>query len=720
MEKIVEKEKLEVKIEEKNNTALRAFQFIAGYYDVNVQAEQLLHTLNIEESDMNETQMLKAAKLYKLKSRICNVKSKKIDNLPLPAAVKDNDGNFFVLAKLDDNQALIFDLNKNIPQLIKRDELLDIYSGIAVTFAKKSIIDRDVKFGFKWFIPTIIKYKNPLLQVLLALLTLQIIGVCTPLLTQVVIDKALVNNSLSTLDVFIFGLFSIVVFELILGLAKNYVFTKTTSKMDVILGARLFDHLFALPLRYFETRRVGDTVARVREVENIRNFLTGTPMSSVLDATFIIVYIAVMFIYSTSLTAVVIISLPVFALLSAIVTPLFKSRLDRKWQSGADEQSFLVESVTGAQTIKALAIEPKMQMEWEDKLANYAKNSYKTAILGNNAGVIGQFIQKGFDLIILWLGAKMVMDGKLTVGQLIAFRMLSSRVSTPVLRLVQLWQEFQQAALSVKRLGDIFNSKTEPRLSASKTRMPSIKGDISFEKVHFRYNLDQSEVIKDISFDIPSGSVIGIVGRSGSGKSTIAKLIQRLYIPELGKITIDGSDIALADPLWLRRQIGVVLQENFLFNMTVRENIAIHKPGASIDEVINVAKIAGAHEFISELPEGYDTMIGEHGTGLSGGQKQRVAIARALLTNPKILIFDEATSALDYESENIIQNNLHKICEGRTVLIIAHRLSTIKTADKVMVIDKGQLVEYDTHENLMADKGLFYHLNMQQMRGETE
>lgn len=720
MEKIVETEDIKVESVRQKNMGLTAFQFIAGYYGINVQTEQLIHTLNIDESDMSETQMLKAAKLYKLKARICNVNQKKIDNLPLPAAVKDNDGNFFVLAKLNDKQALIFNFDKNAPQLITREELLNIYGGTAVTFAKKSIIDRDVKFGFKWFIPTIIKYKSPLLQVLLAMLTLQLIGVCTPLLTQVVIDKALVNNSLSTLDVFIFGLFSIVVFELILGLSKNYVFTKTTSKMDVILGARLFDHLFALPLRYFETRRVGDTVARVREVENIRNFLTGTPMSSVLDASFIIVYIAVMFIYSTSLTGVVLISLPVFAILSMIVTPLFKSRLDKKWQSGADEQSFLVESVTGAQAIKALAIEPKMQSEWEDKLTNYAKNSYKTAILGNNAGAIGQFIQKSFDLIILWIGAKMVMDGKLTVGQLIAFRMLSSRVSTPVLRLVQLWQDFQQAALSVKRLGDIFNSKTEPRLSASKTRLPDIKGDISFEKVHFRYNLDQSEVIKDISFNIPSGSVIGIVGRSGSGKSTIAKLIQRLYVPELGKISIDGTDIALADPLWLRRQIGVVLQENFLFNMTVRENIAIHKPGASIEEIIRSAQIAGAHDFITELPEGYDTMIGEHGTGLSGGQKQRIAIARALLTNPRILIFDEATSALDYESENIIQNNLHKICEGRTVLIIAHRLSTIKTADKVMVIDKGQLAEYDTHENLMAEKGLFYHLNMQQMRGETD
>ena len=328
-------------------------------------------------------------------------------------------------------------------------------------------------------------------------------------------------------------------------------------------------------------------------------------------------------------------------------------------------------------------------------------------------------IQKVADLAILWMGAHLVMDGNISVGQLIAFRMLSGRVSGPVLRLVQTWQDFQQTGISIKRLGDIFNTKPEPTLDSSKTRMPEINGNIRFEKVRFRYRPDSAEVIRDMSFTIRQGMVVGIVGRSGSGKSTVSKLIQRMYIPEAGKILIDGVDISLADPSWLRRQIGVVLQENFLFNASVRENIAIHNPAASMDDIVRVARIAGAHDFILELPEAYDTIVGEKGTGLSGGQKQRVAIARALLNNPRILIFDEATSALDYESESIIQKNLKLICRDRTVIIIAHRLSTLKDADKIMAIDRGQLIEYGSQEELLSKKGLFYYLHSQQRRGNV-
>ncbi len=300
------------------------------------------------------------------------------------------------------------------------------------------------------------------------------------------------------------------------------------------------------------------------------------------------------------------------------------------------------------------------------------------------------------------------------MGQLVAFRMLSGRVSTPVLRLVQMWQDFQQTSISVERLGDIFNSKTEPSMDSSKTRLPSIRGEIFFDKVSFRYFANGAEVIKNMTFRVVPNTVVGIVGRSGSGKSTISKLIQRLYIPESGKILVDGTDLALADPAWLRTQIGIVLQENFLFNATVRENIALQNPAASMDEIIRAAQIAGAHEFILELREGYDTMVGEKGTGLSGGQKQRIAIARALLTNPKILIFDEATSALDYESESIIQRNLKEICKGRTVLIIAHRLSTLKDADLIMVVDRGQIAEYGPKKDLIESRGLYYHLLSQQ------
>ena len=487
-----------------------------------------------------------------------------------------------------------------------------------------------------------------------------------------------------------------------------------------MLSYKLFKHLFALPLKYFEARRVGETVARVRELDSIRNFLTGTPLSSIIDLFFIIVYIVVLFFYSKILTVIVLCSIPVYAILSAIVTPLFKKRLDEKFETGANTQSFLVESITGVQTVKSYAIEPRFEKKWGDLQSDYVKASYKTSMVSATAGTAGQFIQKIFDLMILYFGAQLVMDGSFTVGQLVAFRMLSGRVSGPVLRLVQLWQEYQQASLSVKRIGDIFNTAPEPVISANQTTMPRIHGEIVFDKVRFRYNPQSSEVIKDISFEIKPNSIIGIVGRSGSGKSTLSKLIQRLYIPESGKICIDGMDISLVNPAMLRKQIGVVLQENFMFNGTVSENISIHCPTASIEKIIQCAKIAGAHDFILELPNGYDTIIGEKGIGLSGGQKQRIAIARAILANPRILIFDEATSALDYESESIIQNNLREICLGRTVLIIAHRLSTLKDAQKIMVIDKGTLVEYDSHENLIKQKGLYNYLYNQQQRGKVD
>ena len=379
----------------------------------------------------------------------------------------------------------------------------------------------------------------------------------------------------------------------------------------------------------------------------------------------------------------------------------------------------MVESITGAQTIKSFALEPQLQKNWEDRLSNYVRASYKTNLLSGNAGALGQLIQKIFDIAILWVGAHMVMAGSLTIGGLIAFRMLSSRVSGPVLRLVQSWQDFQQTGISMKRLGDIFNTKPEPMLDPSKSRLPSITGDVRFEHVRFRYAPDSPEVIRDVSFGIRPGTVVGVVGRSGSGKSTISKLLQRLYVPESGKILIDGVDIATTDPSWLRRQIGVVLQENFLFNASVRDNIAVHVPSSSIDDIVRVAKIAGAHEFITELPNGYDTMVGEKGEGLSGGQKQRIAIARALLHNPKILIFDEATSALDYESENIIQKNLKQITAGRTVIIIAHRLSTLKSVDKIMAIDRGQLIEYGTPSVLLKKNGLYAYLHRQQSGDET-
>jgi subfamily B ATP-binding cassette protein HlyB/CyaB len=414
-----------------------------------------------------------------------------------------------------------------------------------------------------------------------------------------------------------------------------------------------------------------------------------------------------MFVYSPLLSFIVLGSFPFYIVISAAVTPLFRRRLSEKFQRGADNQAFLVESVTGIETLKAMAVEPQMQRRWEEQLAGYVTASFRVQSLGNTASQLVQFVSKAVTASILYFGAKLVIGGTLSVGELVAFNILAGRVSAPVLRLAQVWQDFHQARLSIARLGDILNTTAEPTYAAARAALPAIRGNISFEHVSFRYRVDGQEILHDVGFDVPAGQTIGIVGPSGSGKSTITKLVQRLYVPQSGRVLIDGMDLVMADPAWLRRQIGVVLQENMLFNRSVRDNIALADPAMSMERVIEAARLAGAHDFILELTEGYDTMVGERGSTLSGGQRQRIAIARALVTDPRILIFDEATSALDYESERIIQQNMKEIARGRTVLIIAHRLSTVRTADRIFTLERGRLVEDGTHDALINTGGRY-------------
>jgi subfamily B ATP-binding cassette protein HlyB/CyaB len=512
---------------------------------------------------------------------------------------------------------------------------------------------------------------------------------------------------LSTLDVLVIGLVTISIFETILGILRTYLFAHTTNRIDVELGARLFHHLVALPIAYFKARRVGDSVARVRELENIRNFLTSSALTLVIDFFFTFVFLAVMFLYSPLLTFVVLGAFPFYIGISAAATPLFRKRLDEKFKRGAENQAFLVESVTQVETLKAMAIEPQMQRRWEEQLAGYVGASFRVLRLGNTASQTVQLVSKLVTAGVLYFGAKLVIEGDLTVGELVAFNILAGRVSAPVLRIAQIWQDFHQARLSVARLGDILNSPAEPTFNAARAALPAIQGEIVFEHVTFRYRVDGPEVLHDVSFKIAPGQVLGIVGPSGSGKSTITRLMQRLYVPESGRVVIDGVDVAVVDTSWLRRQIGVVLQENMLFNRSIRDNIALADPALPIERVIAAAKLAGAHDFILETPEGYDTIVGERGDSLSGGQRQRIAIARALITDPRILIFDEATSSLDYESERIIQDNMGDIAKGRTVIIVAHRLSTVRRTDRIVTIDHGRLVEDGTHDELIRTGGRY-------------
>ena len=704
------------------DTGLACLVMLARFHQIAADPGQLAHQFKVSGEAFTQTDLLLAAKHLGLQAKVVKTTIDRLDRTPLPAMAIDGAGGYFILARFDNDTALIHDPRAERPQVISRDELLAHWGSedrkpggqLMLFTSRASMIGEMAKFDFSWFIPAVVKYRKLLTEVLLVSFVLNLFALVTPLFFQVVMDKVLVHRGLTTLDVIAVGLLVVSIFEVALSGLRSYVFAHTTSRIDVELGARLFRHLLHLPLGYFQARRVGDSVARVRELENIRAFLTGNAITVVLDVLFSVVFIAVMLFYSGWLTLVVLASLPLYFVIALLVTPLLRARLHEKFNRGAENQAFLVETVSGIDTLKSMAVEPQMQRRWDSQLASYVSASFKTTTLATLAHESTNLIGKLVTVATLWLGAKLVIEGQLTVGQLIAFNMLAGRVAQPIMRLAQLWTDFQQTGISVQRLGDILNAPTES--AGGKSSLPPITGRITLDAVQFRYRPDTPEVLKGISLDIAPGEVIGIVGRSGSGKSTLAKLIQRLYVPERGRVLVDGLDLTLADAGSLRRQIGVVLQESVLFNRTLRENIALADPGAPIDAVIAAAKLAGAHEFILELPEAYDTMVGEHGSTLSGGQRQRIAIARALMSEPRILIFDEATSALDYESERIIQQNMQAICQGRTVVIIAHRLSAVRHANRILVMDRGQIVEAGSHaELLLHEAGHYSRLHRLQM-----
>ncbi len=567
-------------------------------------------------------------------------------------------------------------------------------------------------FGLGWFLPVMKRFARVLAEVLLVSVFIQLIALVAPLFTQVVIDKVLVHRGLTTLQVLVVGLLAINLADVTLNWLRTYVFAHTTSRMDAILGSQLFRHLLGLPIAYFESRATGQTVARLRELENIRQFITGSALTLVIDTVFGLAFLAVMAWYSLTLTWVVVASIPCYALISLLITPALKARVQEKFQCGAANQSLLVESLAGMQTLKAMAVEPQVRDRYEEQLAGYINAALRVVTLGAAGSQLVGLTGKVTSAALLWFGAQAVIAGQMTIGEFVAFNMLAQQISGPVLRLAQLWQDFQQFRLSVARLGDILNTPVENE-AGPKGNPPPLRGHLRFERIGFRYKPGGQEILRDLTLEVGAGEVVGLVGRSGSGKSTLTKLLQRLHLPERGRVLVDGIDVGLIDPAWLRRQIGVVLQENVLFNRSIRENIALANPSAPLEQVIEAARLAGAHEFIIDLPQGYETVLEERGANLSGGQRQRIAIARALLGNPRILIFDEATSALDYESERIIQANMRAICQGRTVLIVAHRLSTVRHANRILVMDKGQLAEAGSHEALMSQGGIYAGLVLQ-------
>jgi len=709
------------------DTGLACLVMLAAFLEVPIDGDQIRHQAGKPGEAFTETDLLRVAKDLEFKTRAIDATPSRLEKTPLPAIARNKDGGFFILAKIaggsgGDNQnakVLIQDPLAGRPQEMTLDALAEIWDGRLILMTTRKHMGGEArKFDISWFIPAVIKYRRLFSEILLASFFIQVFALVSPLFFMVIIDKVLVHRGLSSLDVLIFALITVSLFEVLLSGLRTYVFSHTTNRIDVELGTKLFQHLVNLPISFFGARRVGETVARVKELENIRNFLTGSAVTLVVDLAFTFIFFWVMFIFAPVLTWIVIGSIPFYVTLSIIVTPVLRRRVEEKFARGAENTAFLTESITGVETLKASAVEPQMQRRWEEQLAGYVQAAFKTSQLSNIAGQGVQGIQKITMALTLFFGAKLVIDGDLTVGQLVAFNMLSGRVSQPILRLAQLWQDFQQMRVSVERLGDILNTKTEAASAdSSKARLPAIEGNVTFDDVVFRYRPDGPEILKHVKLDVPAGQVIGIVGPSGSGKSTLTKLVQRLYLPENGRVLIDGTDLAQIDPAWLRRQVGVVLQENYLFNRTVRDNIAIADPAISMDRVMEAAQMAGAHEFVLELQEGYDTMIGERGSTLSGGQRQRIAIARALITNPRILVLDEATSALDYESEQIIQENMRTICADRTVFIIAHRLSTVRDCDRIITIEAGELVEDGNHASLLKTGGRYANLWRAQAAG---
>ena len=698
------------------DTGVRALAALFAIHRRAVDPAQLRHDLGQHGPLVGADVVRLARRQPGIRARTVEVQPGRLSHQPLPALANGPDGWFVIGALKPDG--VVIQRPGRAPEKVDRDRLDALWSGELVLVAVREAADDGTRFGFGWFIPQIVRYRRLIGEVLLVTCVLNLLGLASPLLFQNVIDKVLQHNALSTLNVLAIGFVAVATWEAAFGWIRTRVYAETSQKIDVELGARVFRHLLALPLDYFERRRVGDTVTRVRQLETIREFLTNASLTVLVDPLFTVVFMVAMIVYSPALFGIVAVSLLGYVAVSLTLTSPLRARVADKFERGAASNALLTESVSGIQTVKAAAVEPQWQDGWERQIAAYSAASLRVVTLSSTATTIVELIAKLSFAAILFFGAKQVLAGAMTVGALVAFNMFAQRVSGPVIRLAQIWQDFQQVRLSVERLGDILDHPVERQIGTG-ADLPAMTGAVRFDGVRFRYAPDTAPVLGDVTFALPAGMSLGIVGSSGSGKSTLTKLLQRLYVAESGRVSVDGVDVAQADPAWLRRHIGVVLQENILFNRTIRDNIALANPAMPLDRVIRAATLAGAHDFITEQPQGYDTPIVERGVNLSGGQRQRIAIARALVTDPRILILDEATSALDAESEEIIRRNLKAISKGRTVIVIAHRLSAVRECDNIITLERGTIVEGGTHAELLARGGRYAELHRRQAGTDT-
>ncbi|MBI5919124.1 MAG: peptidase domain-containing ABC transporter [Nitrosomonadales bacterium] len=691
------------------HSTIQCLTAIAQHHGIQVNPERLIHEYSLGAEEPADSSLLRMAADIGLKAKVDRLKWDRLMALngvfPLMARLQDGTSIIAVGVSAEGGgQVAVLDPTSGQAQIVwlNKEQFTSRWSGELV-FLKRvhSLRDPNQPFGLRWFIPEILKQKIAFRDIAIAAVALQVLSLAAPIFFQLVIDKVLVHQSSSTLWVLGAGVLIAMIFEAAFGFLRQILLLVATNKIDMRLTRRVFGHLLSLPIDYFETHSAGVIVRHMQQLEGIRNFLTGRLFFTALDSIALLIFLPILFSYSFKLALIVLGFAIAITLIIAALLPTYRQRLDDLYSAEGKRQALLVETIHGMRTVKALAIEPKQRRNWDQNSAEAINAHYRVGHLGVAGGAVTGFLEKLLPIVVIVVGATDVFDQTLSVGALIAFQMISGRVVSPLIQIVGLINEYQQTALSVRMLGEIMNRAPEGRVGAGGLR-PQLAGEMVFDNVVFRYPGATTTALDRASFKIAAGTVVGIVGRSGSGKTTITKLIQGLYAVQEGIVRFDGIDAREIDLSHLRRQIGVVLQENFLFRGTVRENISATRPDASFEEIVEAAQIAGADEFIERMPQGYDTFLEENASNLSGGQKQRLSIARALLSKPRILILDEAASALDPESEAIFINNLSRIAVGRTVVMISHRLSTLVNANAILVMQHGRLMDSGRHEELLG------------------
>ena len=693
---------------------------ILRYNGKHVSINRLRELANVGREGASLHSVAEAGEALGFHTRGLRASYEHLQKIELPAIVHWEGYHYIVLYEAKPDRVVVADPAVGLRKL-SREEFERGWTGYLLQMTPTAALGgvEESKTTIGRFLPLLLPYKHLLAEIFLASVVIQLFGLASPIFMQVIVDKVLVHKNVPMLNLMLFGMLIVALFQTATIALRYYLMVHTTRRIDLEMVVGFYRHMLSLPLRYFEERKVGDILKRFSENEKVREMLTGRALGVLLDCLMIIVYLALMFYYNAKLTFVALAFMPGYAILTLIVTPMMQRQYREAFQRGAEAESQMVEAVTAVGTVKATAAERSIRWKWEGLMVKSLNVQFRSAMTSMASYSVGNILQTMSTTLLLWYGANLVITGELSVGQLMAFNVLVGSVTHPIISLIELWNSVQEVNIALERLNDVFDAKPEENpAQESLIHLPQVRGHLRFENLTFRYpTRPDRNALQNINLEIYPGQTVALIGRSGAGKTTFANLLLRMHVPNEGRIYIDGHDLRQVSLGSLRAQVGVVPQDVFLFSGTIRENIAFGQTDAPLEEVVGAAMLAGAHEFISELPLGYETVIGERGQSLSGGQKQRVAIARALFKKPRILIFDEATSALDTESERAIQQNLDKILKDRTTLIIAHRLSTVRNADLIVVMDRGAIVETGNHYSLMEQRGLYYYLNSQQLEG---